>query len=194
MKKRNRLFVGLMALALGAALFIQGDVGAASLTSRVELLVRGTLTNTLDLVESTAPLASQRIQDFTNGVGANQANVIWSDQRTLTTGASEDLDLIGGGLTDAFGVAVAPAKLRAVVITSASANTTNLTLFGDAASVLLLNTAATTVTLQPGGMYVYTAPATAGVTVTATTADIIQVVNAAGASATYNIILLGTSS
>ena len=194
MKKRNRLFVGLMALALGAALFIQGDVGAASLTSRVELLVRGTLTNTLDLVESTAPLASQRIQDFTNGVGANQANVIWSDQRTLTTGASEDLDLIGGGLTDAFGVAVAPAKLRAVVITSASANTTNLTLFGDAALVLLLNTAATTVTLQPGGMYVYTAPATAGVTVTATTADIIQVVNAAGASATYNIILLGTSS
>lgn len=198
MKSFNRRFTAsLVAVAMLVAglLTQQGDVSAASLTSKLELVVTGTLTNVLDLgVTATAPLITRKPQDFANGVGANQANVIWSDSRTLTTGATEDIDLIGGGLTDAFGVAVAPAKLRSVVVISATSNTTNLTLFGDAASPLILNTAATTFTLQPGGMFVATWPATAGVTVTAATADIIQVVNAAGASATYSIILIGTSS
>jgi hypothetical protein len=197
MKSTRRTLAGLVAVAMLMAglLSQQGDVSAAaSLTSKVEVLVTGTLTNPLDLTTATAPMVSRRAQDFANGVGAGQADVIWSDSRTLATGATEDIDLVGGGLTDAFGVAVAPAKLRALIITAATSNTTNLTLFGDAASPAILNTAATTFTLQPGGMFVATWPATAGVTVTATTADILQVVNAAGASATYTIIVIGTGS
>lgn len=196
MKNRTRLFTSLAAAAvLMVGLFVQqGDVDAASLTSKLELTVTGTLTNPLDLTTASAPMVSRTAQNFANGVGASQANVLWSDSRTLTTGATEDIDLVGGGLTDAFGVAVAPAKLRSVVIVSATSNTTILTLFGDVASPLILNTAATTFTLQPGGMFVATWPATAGITVTAATADIIQVANAAGASATYSVIIIGTSS
>lgn len=193
--RKHRLLTGLVALvALMVAFLYQGDVGAASLKSRIEIHATATLTNTLDLAEASAPLVALRIQDFANGVGANQANVIWSDRRTLAASTTEDLDFAGGGLTDAFGVAVAPVKLRAVIISSATANTQNITLFGDAAAILLLNTAATTVTLQPGAVYVYTAPATAGVAVTATTADIIQVANGAGTSVTYDIIVIGTAS
>lgn len=183
-----------VAMAVAGLLVQQGDASAASLKARLEVKLTATLTNVLDLTQADAPLTALRIQDFANGVGANQANVIWSDRRTLSASTTEDLDLAGGGLVDAFGVAVAPVKLRAVVISSASANVQNITLFGDANSVPLLNTAATTVTLQPGGLYVFTAPAVAGVAVTAGTGDIIQVANGAGVSITYDVIIIGTSS
>lgn len=196
MKHQRRRFVaaGLAALAIVGMLFQHGDAAAASLTARLEVKLAATLTNTLDLTAATAPLTANRIQDFANGVGASQANVLWSDRRTLNASTTEDLDFAGGGLVDAFGVAVAPAKVRAVIISSSSANVQNITLFGDANSIPLLNTAATTVTLQPGGMYVYTAPATAGVAVTAGTGDIIQVANGAGVAITYDVIVIGTTS
>lgn len=197
MKNRKRLFSSLAAMAVLVAVLLsqQGDVGAASLTSKIVVTVTGTLTNVLDLgVGVSAPLVSQPTQAFANGVGANQANVMWFDTRTVAPSTTDSLDFAGGGLVDALGAVVAPVKIKSVIITSAAANTQNITLFGDAASILLLNTAATTVTLQPGGIYVFTAPATAGVTVTATTADIIKIVNGAGASVTYSIVVLGTSS
>lgn len=192
--RKFRLAGALAALALVVAFAGYGDVNAASLSSRVQVTLTGNYTSTVGLAEVAAPLASQKIQDFTNGTGANQANVVWTSRRTLTTGASEDLDFAGGGLTDAFGAAVAPVRVKALYITASTANTTNLTLFGDANSILFLNTAATTVTLKPGGTYVYVDPSSAGITVTAATADIIQVANAAGASATYDIVVIGGNS
>jgi len=193
---KKRLIASALALALLLiGTFTQRGDAAASLTASVELVVTGTLTNTLDLATVSSPLVIRRALALANGVGANQANVIWSDNRTLAPSASENLDLNGGGLVDAFGTAIAPARLRTVVIYAAAANTNNLTLFGNANSVPLLNTAATTVTLQPGGVYVYTAPATAGTVVTAGTGDIIQVANAgAGTSVTYDIVVIGASS
>jgi hypothetical protein len=195
LKNRNRFAAGFAALAfvLVGLVAQQGDVSAASLSARIEVKVTGTLTNILDLAEASAPLTALRAQAFANGVGANQANVIWSDRRTLGSGVTEDLDFVGGGLTDAFGVAVAPAKIRALIISSATSNTVNLTLFGDAASILFLSTAGSTMTLRPGGIFVFTAPDLAGVTVTGATSDIIQVANGA-ASSTYDIIVIGTSS
>lgn len=197
MRKRSRSLAALTGLAVVilALLAHQGDLGAASLTSRIEVKVTGTLSNPLDLAPEgsvEAKVLSQVIQDFANGTGANQANVIWSDRRTLTASTTEDLDFAGGGLTDAFGAAIAPTKIRMVLVVSASSNVQNITLFGDANSVPLLNTAATTVTLQPKGVYLFTAPTAAGVTVTATTGDIIQVANGAGVSVTYDIIVIGS--
>ena len=112
---------------------------------------------------------------------------------SITTGATTDLDL-QGSLLDALGAAFTPAKLKCVYIESATANTTNLTLFGDAASVPILNTAATTTTLLPGGLFFICNPPLAGIAVTAATADIIQITNASGATATVNVVLIGTSS
>jgi hypothetical protein len=163
-----------------------------SLTSRVEVVISGTLYNLLDLADVTSPLARKYFTDFSNGAGANQANVIWSDQRTLGPSASETLDLIGGGLVDAIGVAVAPARLRAVLIYASPANLNNLTILGNAAAVPILNTVATTITLTPGGLFLITKPDAVGMLVTATTFDLIQVANAAGVnSVVYDIVLLG---
>jgi hypothetical protein len=163
-----------------------------TLTSRVEVVITGTLVNSLDLNDVTAPLVVRRALDLSNGAGASQANVIWSDTRTLAPSASESLDLVGGGLADALGTALAPARLRALLIYASPANTNNLTILGNAAAVPVLNTAATTATLPPGGLFLITKPDAVGMLVTATTFDLIVVANAgAGTSVNYDIVLIG---
>jgi len=197
MRNRSRLFVGLMAMAMVVGLLFQeGDVSAASLKSQLDLKLHATLTNLLDLTtEGTvdAKVFQQILLEFSNGTGANQANVVWGDRRTISASTTEDLDFIGGGLLDAFGGTVAPAKLRLVLIAADSANAQNLTLFGDANSIPILNTAATTYTLQPKGLFLGAWPAVAGIPVTAGTGDIIQVANGAGVAVTYIIVFLGTT-
>jgi hypothetical protein len=189
--KNFRMAVALV-LATGLALQM-GDVKAASLKSSIEVKVKADLTNVLDLNQATAPLVALKQLELANGTGAFQANTVWSDRRSLGSSVTEDLDLAGGGLVDAFGVAFAPAKVRAILIYASPSNTVDLTLFGDANSVPILNTAATTYTLQPGGVFLAEFPATAGKAVTAGTGDIIQVANGAGSSS-YDIIVIGTSS
>lgn len=194
---RHRALAALVAavVLVFGLVFQQGDVGAASLRTQVQLLVKADLTDTVGLSEVSAPVVLQQLLNLTNGVGAGQADMVWTDQRTLTASSTEDLDLAGGGLTDAFGTAFEPAKVRLIVVTAAGANTNDVVLFGDAASVPFLSTAATTVSVPPGGFIVLATPNLAGVAVTPTTADIVQVANGgAGTGVDYDIVIIGTSS
>lgn len=184
-------FAALAALTIGLGLQ-QGDVNAASLSTRVTVTVAPTLTSTVGLAATSAE--AKALVDFTlaAGTGANQADSVYTASSTITTGATLTLDL-KGSMVDAFGAAFTPAKLRLVYISSRNSNTTNLTLFGNAASPLILSVATTTVTLTPGDAFLVTRRATAGITVTTATADIIDIVNGSGASAIVDIVLVGTS-
>jgi len=182
-----------LALALLLALAIQGDVSAASLSSTITLRVQATLTGTVGLGTATVPIDITYTKTLANGVGASQADKVYSAELSILTAATTDLDL-QGSLLDGLGAAFTPVKLRCVYIESAASNTTNLTLFGDANSVPILNTAATTHTLLPGGIFLVCQPPLAGTAVTAGTGDIIQIANAAGATALVSVILIGTSS
>ena len=195
MKKMKRFTLGLMVLcALVALVATQGDVSGASLTSRAQIQISGNLTNVAGLQTATAPLSVTKTLDLANGVAVNQANVLFSNTYASTTGATQSLDLAGGGLTDAFGVALAPARIKCVFISSNAANTTNLTILGNANAVPILNTAATTMTLTPGGVFMACNPSATGWAVTAGTGDIVQIVNAAGATANADVVLIGASS
>jgi hypothetical protein len=167
---------------------------STSLSTRIRVQVNAKLSSILDLVTAAAPLDQTITKNLANGVAANQADVIFSDQRTLADGATEDLDLAGGGLLDALGNAFAPAKVKALIIHASPDNTTNLTLFGDANGVPILDDPSDTVTLKPGGVFVIVDPTLAGYAVTAGTGDVVQVENAAGAAASYDIVIIGTSS
>lgn len=191
--RNRRLTFGLLAAALIAAL-CAGYAYAATLSSRVHLVVTGTLTNTLDLVTGEAPLTKTVTLTLANGTGANQADVIWSDTRTLATGANEDLDFAGGGLTDAFGAAVEPARIKMLIIHADSENTTNLTISGDANGIPIFDDPTDTATIAPDGLFVIGDPGATGYVVTAATGDILQIANAAGASADYDIVVIGASS
>ncbi len=192
--KRIRIFA---VLAAAAALAIlagqQGDVSAATLSTQVEVKVAPTLTGTVGLATATASASGLSSFTLANGVGASQGDMVYTQTATITTGATLSLD-VKGAMVDAFGAAFTPAKLRLVYIASRSANTTNVTLFGNAASPLILSVATTTTTLSPGDIFLVTRRAAAGITCTAATADIIDVTNAAGASAIVDIVLIGTSS
>lgn len=165
---------------------------AASVTSQVNLQVSAQYSNTVGLQDVVAPLSLMKTVALANGVGAQQADKVFSAQYSIATGATQSIDVVGS-LTDAMGVAFTPARIKALYIGSAAANTTNLTLFGDAASVPFLNTAATTITLRPGGAILLCNPDATAFAVTATTADIIKIVNAAGATAVVDVVIIGCS-
>lgn len=195
MTKMKKLVLCLVALvAIAGLVATQGDVSAASLTSRAMVQISGNLTNTAGLQTASAPLSVTRALDLANGVAINQANVLFSNTYAITTGATQSLDMAGGGLTDAFGVTWAPARIKCIYISSSANNTTNLTILGSANAVPILNTAATTVTLTPGGLFFACNPSATAWAVTAGTGDIVQIVNAAGATANADIVLIGASS
>jgi len=163
-----------------------------SLTTNIQVQVSGALASTVGLQAAQAALTYSKAIALASGTGASQADKIYTNTFAILTGATQSID-ISAALTDALGGTFLPAKLKAILIYSQAANTTNLTLFGDAAHVPILGTVATTMLLQPGGLFLLVQPPLAGITVTAATGDIIKIVNAAGATANVDVVLIGTS-
>jgi len=164
-----------------------------ALTTTIQVNIEAQLSKALDLLGTptthSIPLIVSLNKALANGTGVLMSDTVFADRRPLTTGQSEDLDL-AGTLLNSYGDAAIFAKVRLLYIKSADDNTVDLTVFGDAASVPFLNTAATTSTIKPGGFILLYNPT--GFTVTPTTADIVQVANGAGNS-TYDILIIGTS-
>lgn len=165
---------------------------ATTFTGSLKVTATGTLSKTTDFTTTTDPLSYSKTFDLANGTSADQANMMWSDQRTLTASSTENIDL-AGSLTNAFGDAITFTKLRGIIIYAASGNTNNVLLGGDAASIsTLVGNINDIIVIRPGGMFAAIAPDATGYAVTATTADIIKIANSAGStSVTYDIVLIG---
>lgn len=191
MKNRSRWMVALAGLlAIVAALGIVGTLRAApsGLNANVVVSAGGTYSSTVDLSNTSSTFNLARTMSLTFGNGANQGNLVFIDTRS--TAAAEDLDVNAGGLLDAFGNTFTITEMKALVVCAATANTTNVLLGGDAASVPFLNTAATTTTIAPGGCFVLTNPSAAGIVVGAGATDVIQVAPSAG-TVVYDILVIG---
>lgn len=161
--------------------------------TKLSLALDTVQTNALDLLTGRAPVELLKEISLGSGTGANQADRLFTDRRTLAASASENLDL-AGTLADAFGATLTFAKLKAVVIVAAAANTNNVNVTREGTSgVPVFLAAGDGIPVLPGGMFVWVAPG-AGVTVTAGTGDLLAVANSgAGTSVTYDVYLLGTS-
>ncbi len=160
--------------------------------------VAATLNNALDLaVIATAPLSVSQSYGFSTGTGAGQADKIFSDTRTIAASSNDDLDL-AGVLIDALGSVITFARVKALVIRAAAANTNNLILGGSATNPVttILGGTTPTLTIRPGGSIVLVAGVgdAVGYVITAATADILRLTNGgAGSSVTYDIIIIGAS-
>jgi hypothetical protein len=134
------------------------------------------------------------------GIAAGQGDRVWGDIVTAGSTATVAHDLAtGGNLTDPFGAPVVFVKLRAIVMVASGlagvANTTTLELRRPATAIgvpFLTLVNAGIMPISAGGMIVISDPL-AGVGVVAASADIIHVVNTAGANAGYQMIFVGTS-
>lgn len=164
-----------------------------TLTALVALTIQATYQNTLDFGSAEyKPGYNFRI-DFADGLGLNQAQKVFTDQRTLTASATEDLDL-AGVLTDAFGAALTFTEIKAMAIKASASNTNNV-IVGNATTngfITWVGGAAHTVTVRPGGILLLVAPDATGYAVTAGTGDILKIANSAGGtSVVYDIVLIG---
>lgn len=161
-----------------------------------DLLIRvlATELSVQDLVTTDAPVSYTLRTQLATGTGAGQADRIFTDTRTLSASATEDLDLQGSLLTP-LGTAFTPARVKALVITAASGNTNNVNVTRPASNgVPLFLAASDGVAVQPGGALVLVAPGATGYAVTASTGDLVTVTNSAGTtSVTYNVIIIGSS-
>lgn len=136
----------------------------------------------------------EKILQFTDGTGANQADILWADERTIAASLSEDIDLVGV-LADAFGTTIEAAELVAILVIAAAGNTNNVVL-GDATSpVPLFGGTNPTFAVKPGGFFFVAAPNAAGLlTVGAGSTDDLKVANSSsGSSVTYQIAILARS-
>lgn len=143
----------------------------------VSILAHETSTGDLSRTLRATPASYSAV--LSDGTAAHQAQVVWSDARTLA-GSSETLNLAGLADTrDGAAVSVAITAVKTVYIRNSHASA-SLTFSGSPLPSSGLSVAA-------GGAYVQVDPTAAGMT-----AGTIAVTGPAGA--TYDIVLIGEGS
>lgn len=166
----------------------------ATLGTHIKLDVKATLSEVLGVGTRSFPSVLEALFDWANGTGANQADLVFSDERTIAPAGTDTLDL-AGSLSDAFGNTLTFADLKAIIVVADSGNTNNVVVGRPATNgVPFFNAASDAIALQPGAMFAWVNPGATGVSVTAGSADEIDIVNGGGGtSVTYKVILIGTS-
>lgn len=166
-----------------------------ALTSEFHVGIKYTLTGVADKGTPTFEVnQSTLLKKLLTGTGSNQADLAFSDQRTLSASATENIDL-AGSLVDQLGTTLTFVKIKGVLIVAAAGNTNNVVVGGAATNAFVgpFNDATDKVVVPPGGAFFAAAPAS-GWSVTAGTGDILLIANSgAGSSVTYDIYLVGTS-
>lgn len=166
---------------------------ATNLLATVKAAIAATYQNALEFGSVEQKLQYNISNAFTDGTGADQAQKLWTDQRTLTASSTEDLDL-AGGVNDVFGTALSFSKVKALIVKAAPGNTNDVVVGGAAANGLITFFGASTdkVKVKPGGTLMLIAPDANGYGVTAGTGDLLRIGNGgAGTSVTYDITVLG---
>jgi hypothetical protein len=166
-----------------------------ALNATVDIDVIAVLSAARDMGSASAPLAKRAKIVLANGVLANQADVIWADTRTVAPSATDALDLAGGGLVDALGVAFAPLKVKMILVVASGVNANPVQLVRPASNgVPFLMAAGDGISLLPGAAFCWVSPSAAGVPITAGTGDLLNIINGgAGTSVDYDIMIIGTS-
>lgn len=163
----------------------------------IALRIAGLFVNTNDIGNAEHRISYNPSNQFSDGNADNKAEAIFSDTRTISASGTEDLDLAGSGLVDVFGNTLTFTKIKALLIFADGDNANNVLVGGDglAAWVGWCGDASDIVSVKPGGIFLMTAPKSAGMPVVATTGDILQIANSSsGTSVTYTIIIVGTDS
>lgn len=165
-----------------------------SLNAKLILSLVATLTDPADLSTPTDELEEIIRATLTSGVGTDQGNMMWHDERTLAASATEDLDL-AGSLTNSFGDTQTFARVKLIIVIADEANVNNVNVQRAAANgVPLFLAASDGVAVRPNGVFLYFAPDATAIAVTAGTGDLLTITNSgSGTSVTYKVIIIGAS-
>jgi hypothetical protein len=164
-----------------------------SLKAMLKASITGTLTGSNDLGNAVQTFAEILELAIADGTGADQANNIFSDERTLAASATESLDL-AGSLSNALGALLTFTAVKAIMIVADPGNTNDVVVGGAAANAFTGPFADATdkLSIGPGDFVVITRRSAAGWAVVAGTGDLLKIANSgAGSSVTYKIIVIG---
>jgi hypothetical protein len=161
--------------------------------------VSGTLRFLLDVYEritgDLGAVAGRHSIDYTkqiaSGTGTDQADLVWSDTRSVTSGAPDDLDL-RGVLASALNSGINFVKITGIVIRNKSTTSGQFLTVGNGANPAftgLLGAGAHTLQVNPGGAFGWYSPIDPMTTVAAT-GDIFRIAAATG-TISYDIEIIG---
>lgn len=132
---------------------------------------------------------------ITSGTAAGSADTVYAEEAySIAASGSQNFDL-SGALTDPLGGAAVFAKVDAIVVKAAAANTNNVLVGGAASNGFVGPFADATdiLSVKPGGQVTLYA-GTAGWTVTAGTGDILKIANSSSGSAVvFDLVIIGRS-
>lgn len=169
------------------------------LTATIKASIEAVETGTNDYGAPRFTPMLAEVLSLTSGTTANTADRIFVDERTVASATNDDIDL-AGVLVGALGNTLTFVEIVAILVINKSkagvANTTNLTIGASTNPFVgfLGGTTPTIGPIRPGGFVLIGCPADVGIgAVTAGTADILRIANSSGASATYQIAIIGRS-
>lgn len=133
---------------------------------------------------------------LTDGAGANQANNLYCDQRTLTAGSNERINLYSfGGINDPVGVAYVNVRVKIIIIQNLNATDTNQLNLGNDATAAeftsIFGAAGHIIKLNGNSTLIFANPGATGWAVANGTNNLLKILNTSGVSITYNIIVVG---
>jgi hypothetical protein len=166
-----------------------------ALSSNIVTKVSAVYSSAADFAVPTQDVELRWTTTFTSGTGSGQADLMWSDERTIAASGTDSLDLTGTAIKDVFGNGLAFVKVKAILVKAAAGNTNNVVVGGAGSNTFVGPFADATdkAVVPPGGQAIFIAPA-AGWTVTATTGDLLLIANSGGTTGvTYDILIVGTS-
>lgn len=167
----------------------------AGVSGKVEVLPVLKHTGPTGLTSPSEVISSAFSWAVTSGTGANQMDLLYASQRTLAASTNETLDLYNS-ITDNFGTTLDFARVKVMIIVSASTNGDDIAIGGAASNAFTnwVNDATDKVNVRPGGVLCIGAPAATGYPVTDSTGDKLLITNTSTNGVTYDIYIGGSSS
>lgn len=165
------------------------------LTATIGAKISAAQSSALDLGTAKFPLNLAASISLGSGTAADQADLLWTDTRTINASSTDDLDL-AGSLTSALGGTITFARIRALYVAAASGNTNNVVVGGAASNqfATMFGSATDKIVVRPGGLLLLANRDTTGYTVTASTGDLLRIANSgSGSTVTYDIAVIGCS-
>lgn len=165
---------------------------ATTYSGSIGLQIVGQLKKDLDIGSARLDISYSKKHSISNGTADAQANMVWTDTRTIPASSSDDLDLYGG-LTNAFGDTINFTAIKGIFLFASGGNVNNLQVGGDGSAVVnWVGNASDLIVVKPGGMFALYDPSAGGYGVTNSGADVLQIANAAGGTdVIYDIIVIG---
>jgi hypothetical protein len=152
-------------------------------------------TNAKDLATPHFDIVEKYEFDFDDGTGADQAQVVFEDTRTLAGSTNESLDL-AGGLPHDLGGTITFTAAKVLIVKASDSNTGNLRVGAGVSNAFQgwFGASAVGCLVPPGGILVLIDPSATGESVTGGTGDLLRIENLSAGSSTYEIILAGEGS